>query len=77
MENKPADIDQYIWSFPEPVQLILEQMRGIVHVALPQAVESISLWDADVLGERSPGDLFRSVEETRFPVRRARTGSGA
>jgi uncharacterized protein YdhG (YjbR/CyaY superfamily) len=42
MENKPADIDQYISSFPEPVQLILEQMRGIVHVALPQAVESIS-----------------------------------
>ena len=37
-----ASIDDYIQSFPENVQIILEQVRATIHGALPEAEEKIS-----------------------------------
>ena len=40
--NKPANIDEYIASFPEDIQLVLEQVRSTIRHAAPQAEEIIS-----------------------------------
>jgi uncharacterized protein YdhG (YjbR/CyaY superfamily) len=37
-----ASIDDYIQSFPENVQIILEKVRATIHGALPDAAEKIS-----------------------------------
>ncbi len=37
-----ADIDAYIATFPADVQLILEEVRGTLHTAVPDAGETIS-----------------------------------
>ena len=39
---KPTTIDEYILSFPEETQVLLQQMRMIIKKAAPQAVEVIS-----------------------------------
>jgi len=39
---KPKDIDEYIASFPEDVQEILEKLRAIIKKAAPDAEEKIS-----------------------------------
>jgi uncharacterized protein YdhG (YjbR/CyaY superfamily) len=39
---KPADIDSYIATFPPRTQQLLEQIRGIIHRAAPEATEAIS-----------------------------------
>lgn len=36
------EIDQYIASFPTPVQVILQQIRSIIKKAAPDAVESMA-----------------------------------
>ena len=40
--EKFSDIDQYIASFPEDVQLLLQELRAIIHTAVPKAEEAIS-----------------------------------
>ncbi len=40
--NKPANIDQYIASFPPDVQKLLQQMRTAVKETAPEATETIS-----------------------------------
>lgn len=42
MTNKPTDINEYIASFPENVQKLLEQVRSIIKKAAPEATEAIS-----------------------------------
>jgi uncharacterized protein YdhG (YjbR/CyaY superfamily) len=42
MALKPADIDAYIAAFPEERQVFLEQIRAIIHEAVPEAEEGIS-----------------------------------
>lgn len=42
MTNKPNDIDEYIASFPENIQKLLEQIRSIIQKAAPEAIETIS-----------------------------------
>lgn len=42
MTNKPNDIDEYIASFPENVQKLLDQIRSIIQKAAPKATETIS-----------------------------------
>lgn len=42
MNNKPNDINEYIASFPENVQKLLEQVRSIIKKAAPEATETIS-----------------------------------
>lgn len=42
MMIKPANIDEYIQSFPEAAQKILEQLRAAIKKAAPKAVEVIS-----------------------------------
>jgi uncharacterized protein YdhG (YjbR/CyaY superfamily) len=37
-----ASIDDYIQSFPENVQIILERVRATIHGALPESEEKIS-----------------------------------
>lgn len=37
-----ASIDEYISGFPEPVQAILSELRSLIRLAAPQAVEKIS-----------------------------------
>ena len=39
---KPKDIDEYIASFPEDVQEILEKLRATIRKAAPDAEEKIS-----------------------------------
>jgi len=39
---KPLDIDEYISSFPNEVQEILEEIRKTIHEAAPNAKEKIS-----------------------------------
>jgi uncharacterized protein YdhG (YjbR/CyaY superfamily) len=39
---KPKDTDQYISGFPYNIQEILEQLRGAIKKAAPEAVEVIS-----------------------------------
>jgi uncharacterized protein YdhG (YjbR/CyaY superfamily) len=41
MAAKFATIDEYIASFPDDVQAILQQVRQAIHRALPDAAESI------------------------------------
>lgn len=40
--QKPADIDEYIKSFPPPTQKILKQVRATIRKAAPKAEEVIS-----------------------------------
>lgn len=42
MINKPNNINEYIASFPENVQKLLEQIRSIIQKAAPEATEAIS-----------------------------------
>ncbi len=45
MENKKVrftSIDEYIGTFPEDVQKLLEEMRATIKAAAPEAVEKIS-----------------------------------
>ncbi len=45
MENKKAgftSIDEYITTFPEPVQERLREMRATIKAAAPEAIEKIS-----------------------------------
>jgi uncharacterized protein YdhG (YjbR/CyaY superfamily) len=42
MKAEYKTIDEYIQTFPENIQLILEKMRQTIHNAAPEAVESIS-----------------------------------
>lgn len=42
MNNKPNDINEYIASFPENIQKLLEQVRSIIKKAAPEATETIS-----------------------------------
>lgn len=42
MTNKPNSINEYIASFPENVQKLLEQIRSIIQKAAPEATETIS-----------------------------------
>jgi uncharacterized protein YdhG (YjbR/CyaY superfamily) len=39
---KPETIDEYISSFPKPVQSLLQQVRKTIHSAAPDAEEAIS-----------------------------------
>ena len=38
----PVTIDEYIAQFPEEIQQILQQVRAVIHAAVPQATEKIS-----------------------------------
>ena len=40
--KKPETIDEYIATYPTPVQLLLEQVRETIHRAAPNAEETIS-----------------------------------
>lgn len=40
--NKPKNIDEYITSFPNNIQLILKKLRGTIKKAAPDAEEVIS-----------------------------------
>ena len=40
--KKPDDVDDYIASYPKPVQLILEQVRATIKKTAPEAEEVIS-----------------------------------
>jgi uncharacterized protein YdhG (YjbR/CyaY superfamily) len=42
MMTKPIDMDAYIATFPEDVQMLLEQLRAAIKEAAPQATEMIS-----------------------------------
>jgi uncharacterized protein YdhG (YjbR/CyaY superfamily) len=42
MASKPASVEEYIASFPEEIQLLLEQMRRTIKKAAPKAEEMIS-----------------------------------
>lgn len=42
MKKPPATIDEYVKTFPEDVQGILEKMRQTIRKAAPDAVEAIS-----------------------------------
>jgi uncharacterized protein YdhG (YjbR/CyaY superfamily) len=42
MADKFATVDDYISSFPEDVQAVLEQVRRTIHRAVPRAGETIS-----------------------------------
>jgi len=45
MDSKPVrfvSIDQYIATFPETTQVILEELRAAIHAAAPEAKETIS-----------------------------------
>jgi uncharacterized protein YdhG (YjbR/CyaY superfamily) len=41
-KNKFQNIDEYIKTFPEDVQIILEKIRQTIRKAAPEAVEAIS-----------------------------------
>lgn len=38
----PATIDEYIAQFPQDIQQILQQVRAVIHAAVPEATEKIS-----------------------------------
>ncbi|MCB0580985.1 MAG: DUF1801 domain-containing protein [Phaeodactylibacter sp.] len=40
--EKPKNVDEYIFSFPETTRRILETIRGTIKAAAPQADESVS-----------------------------------
>ncbi|SDF76492.1 Uncharacterized conserved protein YdhG, YjbR/CyaY-like superfamily, DUF1801 family [Dyadobacter soli] len=40
--TKPSSIDEYIASFPEDVQQILQEIRAVIRDAAPDATETIS-----------------------------------
>lgn len=40
--NQSKDIDDYIARFPENVQQMLQQLRGAIREAAPEAIETIS-----------------------------------
>ncbi|CAD0009705.1 iron chaperone [Flavobacterium chungangense] len=40
--SKPVNIDEYIGSFPNDVQEVLEKVRMVIHKAAPDAKEKIS-----------------------------------
>ena len=40
--QKNSSIDEYIAGFPEDVQVILKQMRAVIHAVAPDAKEKIS-----------------------------------
>lgn len=42
MRMQFESIDDYISSFPEPVQILLQKMRRAIHEAAPDATEAIS-----------------------------------
>ena len=42
MKTEYKTIDEYIQTFPENIQTILEKMRQTIHSAAPEAVEAIS-----------------------------------
>jgi uncharacterized protein YdhG (YjbR/CyaY superfamily) len=42
MKNNPRTIDEYIATFPENVQTVLEQVRQAIKEAAPEAEETIS-----------------------------------
>jgi uncharacterized protein YdhG (YjbR/CyaY superfamily) len=44
MEKKagPTTIDEYIAQYPEDVQIIMKEIRRVIHETAPQAVERIS-----------------------------------
>ncbi len=42
MKKQPNTIDEYIQTFPEDIQSILEKMRQSIRKAAPDAVEAIS-----------------------------------
>jgi len=42
MNNKAADIDEYIAGFPESTRLILQELRNIISTVVPEAREKIS-----------------------------------
>jgi uncharacterized protein YdhG (YjbR/CyaY superfamily) len=39
---KPSSIDEYIGNFPENVQKILQEIRGVIRDVAPEATETIS-----------------------------------
>lgn len=40
--NSVQTIDDYIAAFPAEVQMILQELRAVIHAAAPQALEKIS-----------------------------------
>lgn len=42
MPQKPATIDEYIASFPNDAQVVLEEMRAAIKAVAPEASEKIS-----------------------------------
>lgn len=42
VQQKYADVDEYIASFPEPTAAALRELRAVIHDALPGAGEVIS-----------------------------------
>jgi hypothetical protein len=42
MADKFATVDDYISSFPQDVQIVLEEVRRTIHSAVPGAAETIS-----------------------------------
>ena len=42
MKTEYKTIDEYIQTFPENIQTILEKMRQTIHSAAPEAIEAIS-----------------------------------
>lgn len=42
MANKPTTVDQYIATFPESTQAVLQKVRQQIHSVIPQATETIS-----------------------------------
>jgi uncharacterized protein YdhG (YjbR/CyaY superfamily) len=40
-KTSPANIDQYIATFPSDVQVLLEKVRATIHAAAPDAAETI------------------------------------
>ncbi|MBO9613515.1 MAG: DUF1801 domain-containing protein [Dyadobacter sp.] len=42
MAKKHSSIDEYIAAFPEDVQRVLQEIRGVIRSVAPEAVETIS-----------------------------------
>ena len=42
MKPRTVTIDDYIYSFPEDIQVILSKIRQIIHKSAPDAVEAMS-----------------------------------
>ncbi|RFS17596.1 iron chaperone [Emticicia sp. C21] len=41
VNNAAKNIDEYIGSFPEDIQQILEKIRALIHASAPEATETI------------------------------------